>query len=126
MSTPKAPTKLGKYGRELWKSVIEHDPPYELRPDEIRVLADACREADLIAKLEEAQAEAPLTAKGSQGQVVISPFISELRQHRTVLSQLLKSLKLPDSDAGSQRKSAHSSDQARAAARARWGTRQTS
>lgn len=119
---PKMPAKLAAPGRALWKSVIEHDPPYDLRPDELRVLADACREADLIAKLEQAQLDEPLTTKGSMGQKVISPFISELRQHRTVLANLLKSLKLPDSDAGAQRKSDYVSEQARAAVRQRWGT----
>lgn len=116
---PKMPSKLGAPGRELWKSIAG---VYELRPDELRILSDACREADLIAKLEEAQLDEPLTTKGSMGQKVISPFISELRQHRTVLSALLKSLKLPDSPAGSERKQDFVSEQARMAARARWGT----
>lgn len=114
------PPNLGEYGRELWSSIV---PTYDLRPDELRVLADACREADIIHRLEEAQLEEPLTTTGSMGQKVISPFISELRQHRTVMASLLKSLKLPDTPAGAAQKTRHTSEQARAAARARWDAR---
>lgn len=119
MTAPKRPTGLAKSGRDLWDSIV---PKYELRPDEYRTLLDACKEADLIDKLEKAQSEASLVTKGSMGQAVISPFISELRQHRTVLANLLKSLKLPDSGAGADQKKNFVSEQARAAARARWGT----
>lgn len=114
-----APESLGNAGIELWDSIV---PAYSLRPDELRVLADACAEADIIADLEVARRASDLTTKGSMGQEVISPFISELRAHRTVMSGLLKSLKLPDSPAGAAQKRAKTSEQARAAARARWGT----
>lgn len=116
---PRMPEKLGSAGQALWSSIV---PVFELRPDELRVLADACRQADLVERLEEALAEAPLTVKGSMGQEVASPYLSEVRQHRTVLANLLKGLKLPDSPAGAARKRAQVSDAARAAARARWGS----
>lgn len=119
---PRMPAKLGPAGRALWRSII---PTYDLRPDEVRMLADACREADLVQRLEDELADAPLMVKGSQGQLVASPLVSEVRQHRSVLAALLKSLKLPDSPAGAQQKSALVSEQARAAARARWGARGT-
>lgn len=118
--TPRMPTKLGTAGKALWRSIV---PAYELRPDEVRLLTDACREADIVQRLEDELADSPLMVSGSQGQLVASPLVSELRQHRSVLATLLKSLKLPDSSAGAQQKSAHVSEQARAAARARWGTR---
>lgn len=118
MPSPKMPKTLGDAGKELWESII---PDYDLRPDELRILADACHEADIVARLEEAQIDAPLLTSGSQGQKVISPFISELRQHRTVVASLLKSLKLPDSPTGAQQKANYTSEQARTAARARWG-----
>ena len=79
---------------------------------------------DIIADLEHARRNSALTTTGSMGQEVISPYISELRAHRTVLSGLLKSLKLPDSPAGAAQKRAKTSEQARSAARARWGTGQ--
>jgi len=119
VTAPRMPTKLGASGKALWSSII---PAYDLRPDEVRILTDACREADLIARLQDALESADLVTRGSMGQEVASPFVSEIRQHRTVLANLLKSLKIPDSPATAARKKAHVSDQARAAARSRWGS----
>jgi hypothetical protein len=116
--TPRPPAKLGAAGRRLWREIVGR---YELRPDEARLLADACREADIIDRLEEELAGAPLIVKGSMGQLVASPLVSEVRQHRTVLAGLLKSLKLPDTPAEAERRQTEVSEQARAAARARWG-----
>jgi hypothetical protein len=118
-SKPKAPTGLGTSGRSLWRAIAG---VYELRPDELRILTDACREADLVDRLEAALADAELIVKGSMGQLVASPLVSEVRQHRTVLAGLLRSLKLPDAP-DTDRTSTYVSEQARAAARARWGTR---
>jgi hypothetical protein len=60
----------------------------------------------------------PKLVKGSQGQMVINPLISEVRQHRSVLASLLKQLKIPEVDgaAGQQTRST----QARSAAMSRW------
>lgn len=115
-----APDGLGRAGSRLWESIAG---AYELRADEVSLLEDACREKDIVARLEEALADAPLTVKGSMGQEVASPLVSEVRQHRTTLASLLKALKLPDSPAGAQRRKAEVSEKAREAARARWGTR---
>lgn len=120
--SPRMPANLGSAGKALWKSIV---PTYELRPDEVRLLTDACRESDIVQRLEDELSDSPLMVKGSQGQLVASPLVSEVRQHRSVLAALLKSLKLPNSPSGSQQKSAHISEQARAAARARWSTRGT-
>lgn len=116
---PKPPKGLRESGKALWDSIV---PAYELRPDEARILADACREADLIERLEEEQIDADLMVKGSMGQLVSSPLVSEVRQHRTCLSQLLTKLKIPDSPAGQARKRAVTSENAVKAARARWGS----
>lgn len=93
---------------------------YDLRADELRILEDACREADLIDGLEagmrESIADGDLMVKGSMGQVVINPLISELRQHRATLTTLLRGLKLPDEGAGT----GADGSQQRAAAQARW------
>ena len=113
------PAGLGESGAELWTSIAG---TYTLRADELRVLQDACRQADLIAELEEARRGEPLTTRGSMGQDVINPYISELRAHRTVLSNLLKTLKLPEDANTTARKNTRTSEQARKAARARWGT----
>lgn len=119
MSASRRPVNLGKRGKALWDSII---PAFELRPDEMCVLEDACREADLIERLHAELATAELTTKGSMGQEVASPYVSEIRQHRAVLAGLLGKLKIPDSPAGAARKRAVTSDAARSAARARWGS----
>lgn len=116
---PKTPPKLGAHGKALWQSIV---PDYELRPDEVRILMDACREADLIGRLHDELEVSPLTVKGSMGQEVSSPLVSEIRQHRTVLAGLLSKIKIPDSPAGAAQKRAAVSDAARSAARARWGS----
>jgi hypothetical protein len=120
--TPPVPRGLSPAGLALWRSIV---PAYELRPDELRVLHDACREADVVARLAEALEDAELLVTGSQGQKVINPLVQEVRQHRTVLAALLRQLKLPDTPSGARQKQDLVSEQARAAARARWGTRST-
>ncbi len=100
----------------MWSAITE---AHTLRPDQLRVLEDACGEADLIDELQAARKDQPLMVKGSMGQLVASPLISEVRQHRATLNALLRSLKLPDGDVAEGRSSA-TSEQARAAARARW------
>jgi len=118
MITPKPPRNLGERGQELWDSIV---PAYELKPDEVRILMDACREADLVERLYEALDAGGLIAQGYNGQDVPAPTLSEIRQHRALLSNLLKALKLPESAATAARKKAHTSEQARMAVRARWG-----
>lgn len=112
----KAPSGLGNAGKRLWQSIAAK---YELRADELRVLEDAAREADLVETLNAGMTGAPLLVKGSQGQDVINPLISELRQHRATLAALLRQLKLPDDSASSEARSTS----ARAAANARWSRR---
>lgn len=116
MAKTAPPQGLSAESRKLWTTVTGK---YDLRADELRVLEDACRESDLIDTLSAAAEEAELIVRGSQGQPVINPLISELRQHRATLAGLLRSLKLPDE---TDTKEARST-QARAAANARWSKR---
>lgn len=110
------PTSLGDAGKALFTSIASK---WELRPDELRVLADACAEADLVDDLALAMDGQPKLVTGSQGQQVINPLISEQRQHRMALASLLKQLRLPDeADTAEARSTA-----ARNAANARWGKR---
>lgn len=114
---PRTPAGLGDSGRDLWSEIAG---TYDLRPDERRLLEDACREADLIDKLE-AEINDPdheMVVKGSMGQPVSSPLVAEIRQHRTTLRALLGSLKLPDEQAPAAPRSV----QARDAAKARWAS----
>jgi hypothetical protein len=109
-----APKNLGAAGGCLWSSIAD---AYELRPDELRILGEACRESDLIEVMQSELAGADLLVVGSMGQPVMNPFVSEIRQHRTVLAALLRSLKLPDeSGAGSV-------NQQRQAGNASWAKR---
>lgn len=117
MSKPSAPSKLGPKARRLWTEVTGK---YELRSDELRVLEDACREIDLVERLEAEFRDAPTMVKGSMGQMVANPILQELRQHRAVVARLLAQLKLPDED-GRQQESV--SNAARKAAMARWSRR---
>lgn len=113
---PPAPRGLGTAGRKLWRD-IAGSGAYELRPDELRILEDACREADLIDDLIIARKGEPSLIRGSHGGTVINPIITELRQHRATLNSLLKFLSLPDESAGESPRSVS----ARKAAQARWG-----
>lgn len=115
MVTAVMPTGLGAKSKRMWKGYIDE---YALNPGEQRVLEDACREIDLIERMEVEikKLGAKLTTKGSMGQVVEHPLVKEIRQHRATLSQLLARIKLPDEDEGA----ADGSGPARALANQRW------
>ena len=113
----KAPAGLGPAGRRIWTTVAK---TYDLRIDELRVLEDACREADLIDRIqaELSDPDHELVVKGSMGQPVSSPLVQEIRQHRSTLQRLLAGLKLPDEVAADRGQEASAG--ARKAAMARW------
>ncbi|NYG05718.1 hypothetical protein BJ986_000205 [Phycicoccus badiiscoriae] len=93
----------------------------ELRPDEVLVLEHAARTVDLLARIDEALVSAPLTVKGSMGQIVEHPLVSESRAQRATLARLLAQLKLLDSDdARVVAVAGRRTSRARAAAQARW------
>lgn len=112
-----APAKLGKRGRRLWDAITGN---YELRPDELELLADAVREADLIERMAEEMQGQPLLVEGSYGQQVANPLLAELRQHRACVASLLKALKIPDEPDTANRKSTAVTEAARKAANVRW------
>ena len=116
----KPPATLGKSGSALWREVLAK---YGLRADELRILEDACAERDLIEQLSAGLQGAPMIVKGSMGQEVINPIVSELRQHRSTFAALMGKLKLPDDDAGSSDSGGALSAKNRAAAQARWASR---
>lgn len=111
------PQNLGPKAEQVWEDI---STGYELRTDELRILEDACREIDLVERLEDELRDQPLMVSGSQGQLVASPLVSELRQHRAVVARLLAQLKLPDEDGRAQESV---SNAARKAANARWQQR---
>lgn len=114
MAAKRAPEYLGTKATVVWRDITGK---FTLRSDELRILEDACREIDLVERLEEELRDSPLMVRGSQGQLVSSPLVSELRQHRVVVKALLGSLKLPDESG----QSGDVSSPARSAANARWG-----
>lgn len=117
-----APRGLSAAANSRWNAIVSH---WDLRPDELRVLEDACREMDLISGLQAVVDEQGMMTTGSMGQPVVHPAVQEVRQHRTVLAALFRQLKLPDegldagarpSDLGAESRSAA----ARHAAKSRW------
>jgi hypothetical protein len=113
-----APEGLGAAGAKLWVGIAGK---YELRPDELRVLEDAAFEADVIGILRDGMVGQSLVVRGSQGQDVIHPLISELRQHRSTLASLVRQLKLPEDD--SEAAAGERSATMRGVANARWSKR---
>lgn len=111
-----APATLGVEGQRVWKSISK---TYSLRPDELATLEDACELSDMIAALSNAWAEdgKPLTTKGSMGQLVTHPLISEIRTHRMARNALWRQLRLPDAPADS---GGGQANPARRAAQSRW------
>lgn len=117
MAPPRTPAGLSTAGRRLWRMVIA---AYELRVDELRVLEDAAREADVVARIEAALTAEPLLVVGSTGQTRPNGLLTELRGHRALLATLLRQLDLPDLSRSAGRDAAATSAAARKAAATRW------
>jgi hypothetical protein len=101
----------------LWRGIVKTGP---LRPDHLRLLEDAAREADLIDELVEELRGAPKIVLGSQRQSVANPLIGEIRQHRAVLSGLLRALELPKTDTNAAEDARAGHTAAIVLARRRW------
>lgn len=112
------PDGLNRAGESLWSDIVAK---YELRADELRVLEDACRERDLIARMSGELEATSVMIVGSMGQPVMNPLLGEVRQHRATFAALMRQLKLPD-EGGSESGGALSAKN-RAAAQARWASR---
>lgn len=114
MAKTTAPAKLGTKARKVWTDI---NATYDLRADELRILEDACREIDLIERLEKELVGAKLIVLGSMKQPVANPLVQEIRQHRGTLKSLFGALDLPDDPA---EPAPSRSTSAREAAAARW------
>lgn len=124
---PVAPSGITGKGKVLWDGVVRL---YDLRPDELRILEDACREAVLIDKLDRTLGAGSVLVEGSRGQPRISPIVAEIRQHRATLTRMLATLHLPNDPAEElpgrapalteEEKASARSTAARKAAHARW------
>lgn len=114
---PPTPKGLARTpGGRLWRDVAT---VYGLRPDELRILEDACRTLNETRRLERALSRSSVTVKGSKGQVRAHPLLAEIHHSRRLLAGLLKQLALPNEPDDEEESPA--TLQARKAANARWG-----
>jgi hypothetical protein len=114
---PRAPRGLASAGRRFWRQMNE---TYEFDTEHLVILEQACRELDLIERLQEQIDNDPtLIARGSQGQPVSAPAVTAIKEHRTLLNMLIKSLSLPSEDANDGKMTR--SEAGRKAAMVRWG-----
>src|SRR5215218_1006802 len=90
--SPKPPKGLEVAGRSYWRTIVKQ---LELHDHELLILAQVCREVDIIATLEAAIERDGATAVLSDGRSRLHPAIAELRQHRTVLARLVAGLNIP-------------------------------
>jgi hypothetical protein len=93
---------------------------WELDARELHLLERACRCADDLAALEAVVDTDGATVKGSRGQTVVHPALSEARQLRLTQARLLGSLELADP---AERSATPAQARARKAAGARWTER---
>ena len=119
----RAPKDLASEGRSLWRAIALQVAEDGLKLDqrELKLLESACREQDMLSRIELALTTAPLTVKGAQSQLVAHPLIGEARRSRAQIASLLKAIGLddPGADSVSGRGSRTTSTSARSAAMSR-------
>jgi len=120
-TTIRAPRKLGSAGRKLWKSVTDTFDFVD-EPHKLELLEKAARTADKIAKFEALTDELGdnLTSKGSAGQLIVHPYVTEIRNQTKLLESLLASMKLPATDEELLAQAEQRSRAGKTAASARW------
>jgi P27 family predicted phage terminase small subunit len=105
MSTKAArtPKNLDPEGSALWRAIALQVAGDGLQLDqrELKLLESACREQDMLARIEAVLSTAPLVVLGAQNQMVAHPLIGEARRSRAQIASLLKAIGLDDPDAGS-------------------------
>jgi hypothetical protein len=91
----KPPRGLGVHGRRLWRSVAGElaDDCLQMTAIERVWLGSACQMTDQAAILEKALAGAARMVRGSMGQDVANPLISELRQLHLAVNLTLSRIK---------------------------------
>lgn len=114
MATKRTPNKLGTKAAQFWRDTTK---TYDLSPAELLILEGACREIDIVERMERELDGADLVVAGSMGQDTAHPLLAEVRQHRAAFGSMIKQLALPDAE---EPPSSARSRQAQAAANARW------
>lgn len=121
IAIPAPSTELGEAGLELW-TTVNQSFDFTDEPAKLAILEQAAKTVDQITELENAKVGESLTAKGSTGQLVIHPFIQELRQQRQALNTLMKSLGLPETQEEYTARTERRSRAGKAGARGRYGS----
>lgn len=98
VKSARAPRDLGSGGRRLWREIAAQVASDGLEMDarELELLRSACREADMLAEIEAALVDQPMTVRGAQGQMVAHPLLGEARRSRQTIASLLKQIGLQD------------------------------
>lgn len=114
------PEVLKLRGKDFWKTLTSK---YSFREDELENLRSVCLELELVDNLQFEVDQAydsggQFQTFGSQGQAVVHPLVAELRYHRKLLADLMKSLNLPSE--GQTTTAAQRSAAMREVAKARW------
>lgn len=99
---PEPPAEISHKAVELWFEVVER---WSLSPTELVILVQAVETMTLLELISSAWvAEGrPMTTQGSMGQLVAHPALSEMRQQRALLRQLVSKLSLEDEGSTSKR-----------------------
>lgn len=110
------PDGLAEAGRALWDSVTS---AYDLRTDEVALLAEMSRLLDDLALMRAVLAEDGPMVAGSKGQRRPHPILAEIRGSRLLLVRLASQIGLPDLD-GDEAGATPASRKAARAANVRW------
>ena len=88
------PSTLGERGRTAWRKVVD---AYTLTPPELELLRVACTALDQLHRIELAiKGSSSMTTKGSAGQLVGHPLLTEWRLHAESVRRICQQLNLPD------------------------------
>jgi hypothetical protein len=99
------PARLGPRGSQFWDCITTL---HELAPAELEILAEACRCADRLERLDEHLHDPDLPwldveklrSDGATFRVTVDAALSEARQQQNIFKQLVASLRLPDEMTG--------------------------
>ena len=106
------------HGQRLWRDLTAK---WEFTESEYRLLEAACHTADRITRERRAIGD-QLTVKGSQGQIVAHPLLSQLRADEEHLAKLLARIDMPESEQESRDGEGDRSARMRAVVNSRWHT----
>lgn len=117
------PAGLGDPGRGLWVAIVDDlEEDWTLDARELAALTEACKLADQLAALDAAVDADGATVRGSRGQTVIHPGVSEGRALRLAQLRLLGSIEMVDPTTA-LKAATPAQRRARSAAQVRWRER---